>query len=75
MEIKVHHNISDLYKTLGLPYESDLQVFPIGLGTMGMSEFYGETNEGQSIKTIHKAIDFFKWFNFISKKQRDFNIF
>lgn len=36
---------------------SDLQVFPIGLGTMGMSEFYGETNEEESIKTIHKAIE------------------
>lgn len=36
---------------------SDLQVFPIGLGTMGMSEFYGETNEEQSINTIHKAIE------------------
>lgn len=36
---------------------SDLQVFPIGLGTMGMSEFYGETNEEQSINTIHKALD------------------
>lgn len=36
---------------------SDLQVFPIGLGTMGMSEFYGQTNEEQSIKTIHKAIE------------------
>ncbi len=36
---------------------SDLQVFPIGLGTMGMSEFYGETDEKQSISTIHKAIE------------------
>ncbi|MBN1821588.1 MAG: aldo/keto reductase [Prolixibacteraceae bacterium] len=36
---------------------SDLVVFPIGLGTMGMSEFYGETDERQSIHTIHKAID------------------
>lgn len=36
---------------------SDLQVFPIGLGTMGMSEFYGETNVEQSISTIHKAIE------------------
>ncbi len=36
---------------------SDLEVFPIGLGTMGMSEFYGETNEKQSINTIHKAIE------------------
>jgi len=37
--------------------KSDLQVFPIGLGTMGMSEFYGEANEEQSINTIHKAIE------------------
>ncbi len=36
---------------------SDLNVFPIGLGTMGMSEFYGETDEQQSINTIHKAVD------------------
>ncbi len=36
---------------------SDLLVSPIGLGTMGMSEFYGETNEKQSISTIHKAIE------------------
>jgi aryl-alcohol dehydrogenase-like predicted oxidoreductase len=36
---------------------SDLLVFPIGLGTMGMSEFYGETDEKQSISTIHKAIE------------------
>lgn len=36
---------------------SGLEVFPIGLGTMGMSEFYGETDDSQSIATIHKAID------------------
>jgi aryl-alcohol dehydrogenase-like predicted oxidoreductase len=36
---------------------SSLEVFPIGLGTMGMSEFYGETNEDQSIATIHKALE------------------
>jgi len=36
---------------------SNLQVFPIGLGTMGMSEFYGETSEAQSIYTLHKAIE------------------
>jgi len=36
---------------------SDLLVFPIGLGTMGMSEFYGETDEEQSISTLHKAMD------------------
>jgi aryl-alcohol dehydrogenase-like predicted oxidoreductase len=36
---------------------SNLQVFSIGLGTMGMSEFYGKTDEKQSICTIHKAIE------------------
>jgi aryl-alcohol dehydrogenase-like predicted oxidoreductase len=36
---------------------SKLEVFPIGLGTMGMSEFYGATDEEQSIYTIHKAIE------------------
>lgn len=41
-------------RTLG---KSDLRVFPIGLGAMGMSEFYGETDEKQSLKTLHKALD------------------
>ncbi|MEU7892773.1 aldo/keto reductase [Nonomuraea sp. NPDC049152] len=29
----------------------------IGLGCMGMSEFYGETNEAESIAVIHRALD------------------
>ncbi|MBK7980876.1 MAG: aldo/keto reductase [Ignavibacteriae bacterium] len=37
--------------------KSGLEVFPIGLGAMGMSEFYGPTDEVQSISTIHKAIE------------------
>ena len=28
-----------------------------GLGCMGMSEFYGETDEAESIATIHRALD------------------
>ncbi|MBN8568451.1 MAG: aldo/keto reductase [Ignavibacteria bacterium] len=36
---------------------SDLEVFPIGLGAMGMSEFYGSADENESIKTLHAAIE------------------
>ncbi|MGZ4385672.1 MAG: aldo/keto reductase [Gaiellaceae bacterium] len=34
-----------------------LVVSELGLGCMGMSEFYGTTNEGEAIETIHRAID------------------
>ena len=40
--------------TLG---HSTLNVNRIGLGCMGMSEFYGSFNEKESINTLHKAID------------------
>ncbi|MBK9223014.1 MAG: aldo/keto reductase [Saprospiraceae bacterium] len=40
--------------TLG---HSALQVKRIGLGCMGMSEFYGSFNEEESLNTLHKAID------------------
>ena len=40
--------------TLG---HSTLKVNRIGLGCMGMSEFYGSFDEDESIKTLHKAID------------------
>lgn len=37
--------------------QSDLEVFPIGLGTMGMAEFYGKVNDDESIKTLHAALE------------------
>jgi len=40
--------------TLG---HSTLDLNRIGLGCMGMSEFYGSFNEEESINTLHKAID------------------
>ncbi|HZQ81805.1 MAG TPA: aldo/keto reductase [Gaiellaceae bacterium] len=34
-----------------------LEVSAIGLGCMGMSEFYGTSDEGEAIATIHRALD------------------
>jgi aryl-alcohol dehydrogenase-like predicted oxidoreductase len=35
----------------------DLTVSEIGLGAMGMSEFYGETDDEQSLGTLNRALD------------------
>jgi aryl-alcohol dehydrogenase-like predicted oxidoreductase len=35
----------------------ELEVSEVGLGCMGMSEFYGKGDEKESISTIHRAID------------------
>ena len=40
--------------TLG---HSTLEINRIGLGCMGMSEFYGSFDEQESVNTLHKAID------------------
>lgn len=41
-------------KSLG---NQGLKASELGLGCMGMSEFYGEKNDEESIKTIHKAFE------------------
>src|SRR5580700_671471 len=35
----------------------DLEVGAIGLGCMGMSEFYGPRDEAESIATLHRALE------------------
>ena len=42
------------HRTLGA---QALHVSEIGLGCMGMSEFYGPSTEGESIATIHRALE------------------
>ena len=41
------------HRTLGDGFE----VSAIGLGCMGMSEFYGDSNDEESVATIHHALD------------------
>src|SRR5215210_3979810 len=36
---------------------SSLEVSSIGLGCMGMSEFYGDGDDEESVATIHRALD------------------
>ncbi|MGL5829435.1 MAG: aldo/keto reductase, partial [Angustibacter sp.] len=44
-------------RTLGsVAQASDLELSPIGLGCMGMSEFYGPTDEAQAVRTLEEAV-------------------
>lgn len=36
---------------------SPISVCRLGLGCMGMSEFYGAFDETESIRTLHRAVD------------------
>ena len=35
----------------------ELEVSAVGLGCMGMSEFYGATDEDEAVATIHRALE------------------
>src|SRR3954467_9703060 len=37
--------------------EQGLEVSAEGLGCMGMSEFYGDADEGEAVRTIHRALE------------------
>ena len=34
-----------------------LAATPLGLGCMGMSEFYGTPDESEAVRTIHRALE------------------
>jgi aryl-alcohol dehydrogenase-like predicted oxidoreductase len=56
LKLKVNKKIINM-KNSAILGNSTLNVNRIGLGCMGMSEFYGSFDESESINTLHKAID------------------
>ena len=42
------------YRTLG---QAQTRISAVGLGCMGMSEFYGESDDQQSLKTLSRAVE------------------
>src|SRR3989449_11071739 len=49
----VCHSVAMKTRRLG----QNLEVSVLGLGCMGMSEFYGTSDEGEAIATIHRALE------------------
>jgi aryl-alcohol dehydrogenase-like predicted oxidoreductase len=48
------HAATPMKRTLG---PESLEVGPVGLGCMGMSQHYGRADDNESIATIHRAIE------------------
>ena len=46
-----------LRKPSGQEFKTVAKVSALGLGCMGMSEFYGATDEAESLATIHRAME------------------
>ena len=54
----INHSRALGSRTLGsAAHHSDLQVSAIGLGCMGMSEFYGRADGSEAVRTTHRALD------------------
>jgi len=54
--VLLNDNYHNIMKTLPLGSQG-IQTSQLGLGCMGMSEFYGTYDDNESIKVIHRAID------------------
>jgi aryl-alcohol dehydrogenase-like predicted oxidoreductase len=46
--------VTNQHRNLGT---EGLAASPLGLGCMGMSEFYGSPDESEAVRTIHRALE------------------
>ena len=46
--------VTNQHRNLG---SQGLAASPLGLGCMGMSEFYGTPDESEAVRTIHRALE------------------